>query len=63
MINFFIAARTKFSYLQEHEIQKIKQEEEKKISNLSHDEILSLSRLEYGDDITNHKDYATFFSS
>ena len=49
--------------MQEHEIQKIKQEEEKKISNMSHDEILSLSRLEYGDDITNHKDYATFFSS
>jgi len=55
--------RTKFSYLQEHEIQKIKQEEEKKISSMSQDEILNLSRLEYGDDITNHKDYATFFSN
>lgn len=55
--------KTKFSYLQEHEIQKIKQEEERKMSSMSQDEILSLSRLEYGDDITNHKDYATFFSN
>ena len=36
---------------------------EKKISSMSQDEILNLSRLEYGDDITNHKDYATFFSN
>ena len=57
------SAKTKFSYLQEHEIQKIKQEEERKMSSMSQDEILSLSRLEYGDDITNHKDYATFFSN
>lgn len=28
---------------------------------MSQDEILSLSRLEYNDDITNLKDYATFF--
>lgn len=55
----------KFSYLQEHEIQKIKQEEEKKISLMSQDELLSLSRsaIECSDDITNHKDYATFFSN
>jgi hypothetical protein len=48
--------------LQEHEIQKIKQEEEKKISLMSQDEILSMSRIEAADDITKHKDYATFFS-
>ncbi len=54
--------RTKFSYLQEHEIQKLKQEEEKKISLMSQDEIMSMSRLEC-EDITNHKDYVTFFSN
>lgn len=53
----------KFSYLQEHEIQKLKQEEERKISLMSQDEILSLSRVDYNDDITKLKDYATFFSN
>ena len=52
----------KFSYLQEHEIQKIKQEEERKISMMSQDEIMSMSRVDT-DDITSHKDYATFFSN
>lgn len=36
---------------------------EKKISLMSQDEILSMSRLECGDDITKLKDYATFFSN
>jgi hypothetical protein len=55
--------RTKFSYLQEHEIQKIKQEEEKKISSMTQDELMSMSQMECGQDITKLKDYATFFSS
>lgn len=55
--------RTKFSFLQEHEIQKIKQEEEKKMSSMTQDELLNLSRQDFGEDITNHKDYATFFSN
>ncbi|RNA11372.1 scribble -like protein, partial [Brachionus plicatilis] len=53
----------KFSYLQDHEIQKLKQEEERKISLMSQDEILSMSRVDYNDDITKLKDYATFFSN
>lgn len=55
--------KTKFSYLKDHEILNIKQEEEKKMQNLSQDEIIMRSRVEIGDDITSHKDYATFFSS
>jgi hypothetical protein len=35
---------------------------EKKMQNLSQDEIILRSRIEIGDDITSHKDYATFFS-
>jgi protein scribble len=54
----------KFSYLQEHEIQKLKQEEEKKISLMSQDELLSLSRSAIEvEEISHHKDYATFFSN
>ena len=35
---------------------------EKKMQGMSQDEIIQRSRLEIGDDITSHKDYATFFS-
>jgi hypothetical protein len=33
------------------------------MSSMTQDELINMSRQDFGEDITNHKDYATFFSS
>jgi len=33
------------------------------MTSMTQEELLDLSRQDFGEDITNHKDYATFFSN